>query len=160
MTAGGSGIEATSENDSAPPSGTRRGHDSKARTSPEDSKALFKDAAKAVTCRDPDAPEPEAKRKSRDEGDGSPVIRRPPSPALAMPAGLPAARGRYAVLQNKAHHADLEIPPEFLDEGPQWDWWQYQQMFMWDDWNNDGGFDFGGDEFGSTGPTNFPAPQP
>jgi hypothetical protein len=110
--------------------------------------------------RDPDAPEPEAKRKSRDEGDGSPVIRRPPSPALAMPAGKPAARGRYAVLQDKAHAADLEIPLEVLDEGPQWDWWQYQQMFQQDDWNNDGGFDFGGDEFGSTGPVNFPAPQP
>jgi hypothetical protein len=129
--------------------------DTNARTISAAIKALFKDAAKVVMRRDPGTPKPEAKRKSRDEGDGSPVIRQQP-----QHTGKPAARGRYAVLQNKAHHADLEIPPEFFDEGPQWDWWQYQQMFQQDDWNNDGGFDFGGDELGSTGPPNFPTPQP
>jgi hypothetical protein len=90
---GGIEIESASANDSTlAVRDTARG--SKSQTIAGIIKALFKAAADVFARRDPDAPKPEAKRRSRGESEsgGSPAIRH---------ASKPAARGRYAALWSR-----------------------------------------------------------
>ena len=58
-----------SENDSAPPSGTRRGRDTKARTTPRQVGLQFREAGKVLGQHGNNAPEPEPKKR-REDGDG------------------------------------------------------------------------------------------
>jgi hypothetical protein len=143
---------------------------------------MFKDTVKAITRRDGDEDTPEPKSRRRGETEGGHV------PTADHGSDQPAARGRFAMLQPaKAEQAAddgagagsaavgrkftraandaterPEIPPEFWEDAPVMDWWQQQQMFGWNDFNNDDGFDYG-DDFGggfdSPGPPDFPAPH-
>ncbi len=66
-------------------------------------KGLFKAAIKAITGRDDDAPQPEARKRRSGEKEGSgPLLRR----LAARFAGRPAARGRYARLRKGPVQAD------------------------------------------------------
>jgi hypothetical protein len=124
---------------------------------------LWREARQQIASRVTTAPVEDPKKRSG-ETEGQHV------PTADHGNGRPAARGRYAALQairttvakvsRKFSRAAADATePEDYEDAPVMDWWQQQQLFGWNDFNNDDGFDFGGGDFGSTGPPDFPAPH-
>jgi hypothetical protein len=74
---------------------------------------LFKAAVKAITPRDPDAPQPQKKRSGDKKGGGLMML-------VMRAAGRPAARGRYRALRRAATGA-CDIPQDWLHGGSKWD---------------------------------------
>jgi hypothetical protein len=76
---------------------------------------LFKAAVKAITPRDPDAPQPQKKRSGEKHGGGLMMLRQ-----VIRAAGRPAARGRYRALRRAATGA-CDIPQDWPHGGSKWD---------------------------------------
>ena len=76
---------------------------------------LFKAAVKAITPRDPDAPQPQKKRSGEKHGGGLMMLRQ-----VMRAAGRPAARGRYGALRAAATDA-CSVPEDWLHSGNKWD---------------------------------------
>ena len=97
----------------------------------------------------------------------SPAVAMSMTPSLRVKstrsAGLQAIRTTVAKVSRKFSRAAADATePEDYEDAPVMDWWQQQQLFGWNDFNNDDGFDYGddfGDQFDNPGPPDFPAPH-
>jgi hypothetical protein len=108
------GIETAkpSANDSSRPGSNP---ERRSRQAAETGRNLFKAAVKAITPRDPDAPQPQKKRGGEKRGGGTVMLRR-----IMRAAGRPAARGRYGALRQAATDT-CSAPEDLPHSGNQWD---------------------------------------
>jgi hypothetical protein len=110
----------------------------------------FRNAASGVTEPGSAAPVSRSKKRSGDDEDGVPQMRRP------LPPG--AFKNTAKDIEQKKHHSTTsEILPEFYDDAEP-EWWQQQQLFGWNNDSFNDGFDFGGD-YDSPDRPDFPAPD-